>query len=666
MVAFIEARRAGPGARAAGLPRRPWCRAELLAPAAAAHAARLPDLRGAHEGGHGGARPRARPARPLVRGAGVLQGPARHRDRRRRGDPLAGLRRPARLRAGAGLRDRPAGQGHRGRGRARPRLRLDALERPLGARHPGPRAAAGHGARQGQGLGRRQRARAPAWSRPTRSTAPTSSSSCASTARSARARGARRCTTTWGALIAYASQALHPASRARCSARAPCRAAPGSSPGRFLAPGDVVELEGAGIGVLSQPDRPAALSVIPRHAALALLGLAIAAFALRPQIVGVGPILERMRDDLGMSHGVAGLLSTIPVLCMGIFAPPAAYLAARVGAARAVTVSLLLIGSFGLLRAGAPGALLVIAADDPDRHRHGHGQRADAGRREGALLRQRRCAPRRSTPSASSSGPRSRRRSRCRWPTSATGPTAGASRSPSTASRRFVCLVVWLAMGRREPAAPPRERAAAPPRLPWRCWAPGCWPCSSCWSRSSSTPSPRGCRTCWWRPAGARAVGRRRAGVLNACTVSSTLFVGTVGAPGALAPRADRARRRVPAGVGTLGVAVAPGGGWLWAAACGSGIGMLFPMMMNLPIDMADRPEAVGAVAGLMLLRRLRRRGARCRLALGALRDCTGSYAATTWALSGFAVAALTVGEPAHARAAGTAAFRDAERVPPA
>ena len=49
------------------------------------------------------------------------------------------------------------------RGRARPRLRLDAVERPLRARHPGPRAAAGHGPRQGQGLGRRQRARAPAW-----------------------------------------------------------------------------------------------------------------------------------------------------------------------------------------------------------------------------------------------------------------------------------------------------------------------------------------------------------------------------------------------------------------------------------------------------------------------------------------------------------------------
>jgi CP family cyanate transporter-like MFS transporter len=98
---------------------------------------------------------------------------------------------------------------------------------------------------------------------------------------------------------------------------------------------------------------------------LALVGLAIAAFALRPQIVGIGPILEQIRDDLGMSHGAAGLLSAIPVLCMGIFAPPAAYLAARVGAARAVTVALLLIGGFGLLRAGAPGAWLVIGLTFP-------------------------------------------------------------------------------------------------------------------------------------------------------------------------------------------------------------------------------------------------------------------------------------------------------------
>jgi len=63
---------------------------------------------------------------------------------------------------------------------------------------------------------------------------------------------------------------------------------------------------------------------------------------------------------------------------------------------------------------------------------------------------------------------------------------------------------------------------------------------------------------------------------------------------------------------------------------------------MTLPIDVADRPEAVGAVAGLMLLV-----GYVCAAPtpslLGGLRDWTGSYAATTWALFGVAVVALLV-----------------------
>ena len=51
-------------------------------------------------------------------------------------------------------------------------------------------------------------------------------------------------------------------------------------------------------------------------AALFCVGL-----TLRPQIVGIGPLLPRIQSSLGISHGVAGLLATIPVLCMGVFAP---------------------------------------------------------------------------------------------------------------------------------------------------------------------------------------------------------------------------------------------------------------------------------------------------------------------------------------------------------
>ncbi len=50
-------------------------------------------------------------------------------------------------------------------------------------------------------------------------------------------------------------------------------------------------------------------------------------------------MLPRAQHALGLSHSVAALLGAIPVIGMGVFAPAAAPLAARVGAIRAVTVA---------------------------------------------------------------------------------------------------------------------------------------------------------------------------------------------------------------------------------------------------------------------------------------------------------------------------------------
>jgi len=91
-----------------------------------------------------------------------------------------------------------------------------------------------------------------------------------------------------------------------------------------------------------------------------LAGLFLVALTLRPQIVGIGPLLPEMQDDLDTTHAVVGLLGTIPVLCMGLFAPPAAFLGARVGTRAAITWSLVLIGVFGLGRAVVPSAALVV------------------------------------------------------------------------------------------------------------------------------------------------------------------------------------------------------------------------------------------------------------------------------------------------------------------
>jgi MFS transporter, CP family, cyanate transporter len=104
--------------------------------------------------------------------------------------------------------------------------------------------------------------------------------------------------------------------------------------------------------------------------------------------------------------------------------------------------------------------------------------------------------------------------------------------------------------------------------------------------------------------------------------------------------------------VATIGIATMPGGGWAWAAIAGLGIGSIFPLTLTLPLDVAHDPADTGAVVGLML-------GAGYTIAatgpllLGAVRDLTGSFSASLWALVAVAsvlVAAIAPLSPARLR----------------
>src|SRR4051794_10261767 len=96
-----------------------------------------------------------------------------------------------------------------------------------------------------------------------------------------------------------------------------------------------------------------------------LVALFLAAVTLRPQLVGVGALLPSIQHDLGVSHAVAGLLGTIPVLCMGLFAPPAPFLSRRIGSRAAIASCLALVAVFGVARTLVPSALGVILLTVP-------------------------------------------------------------------------------------------------------------------------------------------------------------------------------------------------------------------------------------------------------------------------------------------------------------
>lgn len=83
---------------------------------------------------------------------------------------------------------------------------------------------------------------------------------------------------------------------------------------------------------------------------LLLLGLILVALNLRPALSSMSPLLSEVSNSLGLSAANAGLLTTLPVLCLGLFAPLAPILARRFGAERVVLGVLLTLAGGILLR----------------------------------------------------------------------------------------------------------------------------------------------------------------------------------------------------------------------------------------------------------------------------------------------------------------------------
>ncbi|MEC3981051.1 MFS transporter [Amycolatopsis sp. H20-H5] len=77
--------------------------------------------------------------------------------------------------------------------------------------------------------------------------------------------------------------------------------------------------------------------------ALLILGLLVVAANLRPSLTGVGPLLDRVQTDLGLSPAVAGLLNTLPLLAFAAVSPMVPRLAARRGPERVLGAALVVL-----------------------------------------------------------------------------------------------------------------------------------------------------------------------------------------------------------------------------------------------------------------------------------------------------------------------------------
>jgi MFS transporter, CP family, cyanate transporter len=380
-----------------------------------------------------------------------------------------------------------------------------------------------------------------------------------------------------------------------------------------------------------------------------VLALILVALNLRPAIASVPPVLPDIQRDLGLSGTAAGALTALPVVCLGLFAPVAARLAARFGVDRVVAWALVVLGAGTLARSvgGAAGlfaatflagiglavggALLpgiVKANFAADRAATVTGLYT-TGLAGGALLAAALTVPLRNLLGGS-------------W-----APALAVWALPAVAA-----LAVWRQVAPRParhdpPAAPDLPAGAAAPApgqgLPWRsrlAWRVTLYTgLQSLLFYASLT---------WLSPLfQAHGWSAERAGALLA-VFSLTQLGSTLGLP-VLADRTGDRRPWIALAVsactaGLLALAVAPmAAPWLVAAVIGFGTGGMFAMALTLLVDAAADPAASRRLSGMAFLVGYLLAAAG-PAAVGGLYDATGGFTAAFLALVAVGVVTLALG----------------------
>ncbi|MBT2289388.1 MFS transporter [Paenibacillus albidus] len=97
----------------------------------------------------------------------------------------------------------------------------------------------------------------------------------------------------------------------------------------------------------------------PSNRWLLVLGIIFVAAALRAPFTSVGPLLETIRDDLGLSNTMAGAITTLPLLAFALVSPFAPKLARRLGLGNVLLLAMLML-AMGILVRSAPSTGLLF------------------------------------------------------------------------------------------------------------------------------------------------------------------------------------------------------------------------------------------------------------------------------------------------------------------
>ena len=374
-----------------------------------------------------------------------------------------------------------------------------------------------------------------------------------------------------------------------------------------------------------------------RHRAAVLAALFLAALALRPQIVGIAPLIPQVQDDLDTSHAVVGLLGTIPVLCMGLFAPLGAYLAGRMGSRAAMAIALGLIGAFGVLRTVFPSPWLVVLLTFPVGVGLGLGNSI-------APIAVRERVP--ETPATGMGVYTTGIQIGSTVSAALAVPVAAALGGWEAALIAFsvftlVLLVAWLGLTRGDGPHVP----AGFPHPPWRsrvAWLLVCvFSLMACAYYGLNAWLPDAYAEQGWTDAEAGLL----LATMNLTAIPSSFVIPWL---------SDRHGSRRPWLIGlslifltgAIGLVAFPGMAYGWALLSGISQGGMFALVMTLPLDFEhDRGRVGGLVAMMLGLGYTIAAGS--PFVLGAVRDVTGSFDAVLWTtvlfLAGLVVAVVSL-----------------------
>lgn len=125
---------------------------------------------------------------------------------------------------------------------------------------------------------------------------------------------------------------------------------PAASPGKLHLADELIDAEA---------DLPPAPAAGHQHPLLLGASLVLIAFNLRPALASLAPVLPEVMRDRGLSPTGGSLLTTLPVLCLGLFAPLAPRLARSFGSEGAI-LGLLVVLAIGTALRGLAGLSALI------------------------------------------------------------------------------------------------------------------------------------------------------------------------------------------------------------------------------------------------------------------------------------------------------------------